>query len=269
MSKLAKRLSKVESQVKKVKSKILIIDIERMKGSATIEFWDLGDYKNRRIHADSVTEWPKTICAAWNWYEDDKIEFASEWGDGRLKMIKRIWSALDEADFVCGHNIKGFDVKKLNTDFRDAGLTPPRPYRVIDTLTEARRLFGDESKTLDALNKRIGIDAKTDKYDVEVARAALAGDRVAQLTLQSYNEGDIKATKDLLTVLVPWCKFGVNIAVNAEETAVGCTHCGSENYKKSGLHSTGIYRYQMYTCKDCGGHFKGILVSKGPSVRSL
>ncbi len=58
----------IRESVKRTHAKILTVDIERMKGAAEVEFWDLGDFKNRRIHADTVTQWPRTICAAWRWY---------------------------------------------------------------------------------------------------------------------------------------------------------------------------------------------------------
>src|SRR4249919_3011984 len=98
----------------KTGARILFLDIERMKGSATIEFWSLNDYQGRRIHADSVTEWPRTICAAWKWYGAKRVEFTSEWADGPETMFKRCWDAYDQADIVVGHNIDGFDTKHLN-----------------------------------------------------------------------------------------------------------------------------------------------------------
>ena len=60
--------------------RILTFDIERIPGVAKVqhrgltiegEFWDLGGWKHtigRRIHADDVLEWPRTICAAGRWY---------------------------------------------------------------------------------------------------------------------------------------------------------------------------------------------------------
>jgi hypothetical protein len=48
---LADRLKTAE----KVKgANVLVLDIERMKGTAHVEFWDMGDFKNRRLHADTV-----------------------------------------------------------------------------------------------------------------------------------------------------------------------------------------------------------------------
>lgn len=270
MSDLANRLDAMRETITQAETKILIFDIERMKGSATIEFWDLGDYKNRRIHADNVVQWPRTICVAWTWLGSDEVDFAAEWQrGGKEKMLQTIWKQLDEADIVVGHNIVGFDLPKLNTEFRDIGLTPPRPYKVIDTLKETRKHFGDESKTLDALNTRIGISAKTDRYDVEIARAAVEGDKVAQATLRAYNEGDIVASTDLLLSLLPWMRIGVHINMWGDGETHTCAHCNSEDIVRSGETQANIYRYELYTCKNCGGHTKGVLSSRGPKLKSV
>lgn len=278
MSKLAKKLEKAcEERLKETRravedanDKMLVLDIERMKGSASIEFWDLGDYKNRRISPDDVTEWPRTICGAWTWVGSRKTEFASEWGDGREKMLVRMWEAFDRAEYVIGHNVANFDAKKLNSEWRDIGLPPPSPYRVIDTLKIARANFGDESKTLDSLTKRLGLSSKTDKYDVDVARAALAGDKKAQRKIQSYNEGDIQASLELYLALVPWIKGLGHIKSDATEEDVCCPRCASEDVTaKEEPHSVGIYRYLKYVCNTCGGYFKGAYHSRGPAIRPL
>lgn len=269
MSDLASRLDGIRDELKKTETKILIMDIERIKGEASIEFWDLGDYKNRRINADDVVQWPRSICVAWTWLGGEDMHFASEWGrGGSEKMLNDIWTALDEADIVVGHNVANFDLKKLNSEFRDIGLTPPRPYKIIDTLKEARKHFGDESKTLDALNKRIGIAAKTDKYDADIAKAAVEGDRIAQATIRAYNEGDIIASESLFLTILPWIKFGPHINMNSSETLVSCSHCNSSKISLSGETMANIYRYKLYTCDDCGGHSKGGLSSRGSKIKS-
>ena len=60
-----------------VNARVVTLDIERIPGRARVkhrgltiegEFWDLSGWKHtigRRIHADDVLEWPRTICAAW------------------------------------------------------------------------------------------------------------------------------------------------------------------------------------------------------------
>lgn len=268
MSELKKRLAAARESVIESQAKILVFDIERMKGVANIEFWDLGDYKNRRIHADDVVEWPRTICVAWNWYGQDRIDFASEWGDGREEMLKKVWNAVDEAEIVVGHNIAGFDLKKLNTEWRDLGMQAPSPYKVVDTLKEARKQFGDESKTLDALCTRMGITGKTDRYDVEVARAALAGERVPQLQIQSYNEGDILATIGLYDHLRGWMPSHPHMGALDGET-MKCNQCASTDISRNGTYLAVQIKYIQYRCNACGANLRGSTHSRSAAIRGV
>lgn len=268
MSELAARINAAKESVVSTEAKILTLDIERMKGRANIEFWDLGDYKNRRIHADDVVEWPRTICVAWNWYGNHRMDFASEWGDGREEMLNRIWKAVDEADIVVGHNIVGFDMKKLNSEWRDIGLVPPTPYKTVDTLKEARKYFGDESKTLDALCKRLEVASKTDRYDVEVARAALEGDRVSQLQIQAYNEGDITATLDLYDRLRGWMHTHPHIGAFGDGK-LHCNQCGGTDIERDGTYLASQIRYIGYRCKTCGGNLAGGQYSRAGTIRGV
>ena len=270
MSQLAERVTaRAAEMAKRSELKILVYDIERMKGSASVEFWSLSDFKNRRIHADDVTAWPRTICIAWRFLGDTETQFASEWGDGQRKMHKRIWDAFNLADITVGHNSKAFDEKHLNTGWRDLGMKPPAPSKQIDTLTSARARFGDESKTLDALCRRIGLVGKTDKFDVEMARAACAGDTEAQDTIRAYNEGDIDATEALYVTLLPWIKSHPHVAPNAGTDKQLCPRCASDKVRRDGTWTVAVNTYLRYRCRDCGGHWKTTFEVRGPSVRTL
>lgn len=249
--------------------KTLVFDIERLPGRFAAEFWDLNAFKNRRIHPDMVTEWPRTICAAWQWYGAKKVEFAAEWVDGTQTFAEVMWQAMDQADIVVGHNARRFDVKHLNTLFRDHGLRPPSPFKTIDTLTSARAAFGDESMTLDALCTRLGIARKTDKYDPVVARNACEGDAAAQRRIAKYNKGDIVATAGLYTALLPWIKGHPHVAPVAGLDEPTCPRCASTQVARNGIYSPAVYVYAMYTCNTCGGAFKAEYQHRGPSVRAL
>lgn len=257
------------AMAKRQELKILIYDIERMKGSAAVEFWSLSDFKNRRIHADDVTAWPRTICVAYRFLGDTETQFASEWDDGHRGMHKRIWQAFNDADITVGHNAKAFDEKHLNTGWRDLGMKPPSPSKAIDTLTAARSRFGDESKTLDALCQRIGLGGKTDRYDVEVARAACDGDKTAQDKIQAYNVGDIDATEALYVTLLPWIRSHPHVAPNAAADKQTCPRCASDRVKRDGSWTVAVNTYRKYRCLDCGGPWKTTFEARGPSVRTL
>jgi len=248
---------------------VVTLDLERFKGRAEIEFWDLGDYKNRRIHADSVVEWPRTICVAWKVYGTKRVEFASEWGDGRETMLRRVWEVVDKADYITGHNVERFDLRHLNTEWAELGLTAPAPPKVIDTLKEARKVFGAESKTLDALCKRFGVTAKTGKYDLEVARRALAGSLKDQREITTYCKGDVLASEgfvDRLRGWIPSHPHNLNGTANDRPT---CNQCWGDRLVRNGIQLANQISYVRWRCEDCGANVGGTRHSRAAITRGV
>jgi hypothetical protein len=260
---------------------VLTLDIERLPGRARIQhrgltiegdFWDLSGWKHTigyRIKPEDVIEWPRTICAAWNWYGKDRVHFASEWGKGgRETMLRRIWAAYDKAQLVVGHNVDAFDTKKLKSEWLDLGMTPPSPFKSVDTLKVARREFGYESNTLDALCQRLGISAKTDRYEVAVARAACAGDKTAQARLKGYNCGDIAASVGLYDVLRPWHPTHPHSVVATLGDEPSCNSCwnADNNLHPNGFKLANQILYRLYRC-DCGANVQGTRHSRAAITR--
>lgn len=249
---------------------VMTLDIERLPGSFTADFWDLNAFKGRRIRPDQVTAWPRTICVAWRWYGEKRTQFASEWEDGQAGMLRRVWEAYDAADVVYGHNVDRFDTKHLNTGWRDLGLPPPSPFKIVDTLTEARKVFGDESMQLVALTERLGIDTKTDRYDVDVARAALAGDKAAQRKLKAYNVGDVAASEQLVDAFRGWIPSHPHNLMGEATDVSTCNQCWGPNLAPNGWALASQMRYPLFRCTDCGGQVqgrKGVRVSDVRSAR--
>lgn len=251
--------------------KTLVIDVERLQGKAEVPFWGLGDYKHRRIHHEYVTEWPRTICAAWRWVGEKKIHFAAEWDDGPQVFAQTIRGAMHEADIITGHYVNGADRKWLNSLFRDHGIDWPSPYKVIDTCTIARRDLGDESMTLDALCKRFGIPSKSGRYDAEVARAACEGDVKAQRQIKLYNCGDVEASTGLYFVTLPLAHGHPHVAPVKGMSTLVCPRCSSEDVHRAGSWSPGVYVYERYRCDACPGtsYFRTVYEGRGPAVRAL
>lgn len=250
--------------------KTVTLDIERTpgrfrveRGDFTIEgfFWDLSQYKfllHRRLNLEEVVEWPRTICLAWRWLGQRKVQFAAEWEDGGHEaMVRKAWEVYHEADIVVGHNLKNFDTKHLMTSFRDLGLTPPAPHKTVDTLTAARRVFGDESMKLAALTQRLGIDTKTDAYEIGTAMAAVNGDRKAQRRLAAYNKGDIIATEALYLRLLPWIQNHPHVGLFGLDDDDCCGNCGSRNLERRGYAVTTLGKYARFQCRDCGRWGRG------------
>lgn len=250
--------------------RIAILDIERIPGRFAADFWDLNAFKNRRITPHEVTEWPRTICLAWKWLEEKPVHFSAEWEKGGYEgMIRNAHRVYDEADVVVGHNLNAFDTKHLRTSWRDLGLTPPAPFKVVDTLTQARKWFGDESMQLVALTARLGIATKTDAYDVRTARAAVAGDKKAQRKLKAYNIGDIIASEELYLKLRPWMNNHPHHALYALDDDDCCQNCGGKNLQRRGYEVVGVGKYPRFQCQDCGKWGRGRKSVASINVRGI
>lgn len=258
-----------ESTPRQRQTRIVTLDIERLPGRFSADFWDLNAFKGRRIHPDMVTEWPRTICVAWRWYGSRRTEFASEWDDGREGMLRRVWDVYDDAEIVYGHNVDRFDTRKLNTEWRDEGLAPPSTFKVLDTLKEARRTFGDESNTLAALTERLGIATKTDRYSVDMARAAVAGDKTAQRKLKAYNVGDIAASEALVDALRGWIPGHPIMGGPVADGELFCPQCGSGDLEENGWHMATVQEYRRYRCRNCGGQARSNLVKRVSNTRGV
>jgi hypothetical protein len=259
--------------------KLVTLDIERVPGRARVEhrgltiegdFWDLSGWKHvtgRRIHADDVLEWPRTVLACWKWYDSKKVESAAEWDDGGADaMHQRLWDVCDRAAIVVGHNAQGFDLPKLRSGWWLMGLPEPSPYKIVDTLKAARSALGEESNTLDALCKRAGLIAKTDKYNVEVARAACAGDKTQQRNITAYCRGDVRATESFLDSLRGRIPNHPHIGeIHAEERR--CNQCGSADLARNGLTRAVVIDYVLYRCGNCGANVKGVRHSRSAETR--
>ena len=275
---MTKRLKHIQPRIAPtVNARVVTLDIERIPGRVrtwhrgfTIEgdVWDLNalkDITRRRIHADDMIEWPRTICAAWKWYDAESVEFAAEWQVGGYDgFMRAVWEVFDRADLIIGHNADRFDARHLMGGWAEMGLPAPSPYKVIDTLKIARGTFAYESNTLDALNKRLGIDAKTDKYDVKIARAAVNGDKDAQAVLESYNRGDIVASEALFDRLRPYARNIPHLGMWTDDE-MACPSCGSTMTATGKTVHANVQRYEHLTCPNCGAHARGTTTLKNPT----
>ena len=276
---------RVEELAKTRELKTLVVDVERIKGKfrwddrydgLTIEgeFWSLSDYKRKfgRIPHDRVTLWPRTICASWRWIGEKKIHFAAEWEDGGpAAFAQTMRDQIDAADIITGHYVNAADRKWLNSLFRDHGIDWPSRPKVIDTCTIARAELGDESMTLDALCRRFGIPTKVGKYDLEVARAACAGDKKAQRNIRMYNMADVEASTGLYFHTLPFAKSHPHVAPSLGLERPTCPRCGNTEVRRDGTYSPGVFVYTRYRCDACpkGSYFRTTQESRGPSVRAL
>jgi DNA polymerase III epsilon subunit-like protein len=236
--------------------KILFFDIET---TPMISYhWAL--WKQNIDFVKQTIQDSKIICYSAKWYGHTDVihdcctkqEMLS--GDDS-RVAKSLWELLDSAEVCVAHNLIKFDRRKANTRFIVNGLTPPTPYKLIDTLQKVKQEFAFPSNRLDAINKILGLERKRDTGGFELWEKCMGGDQEALDHMQFYCDGDIVALEETYNVLAPWFRSNVNFGVFNNIEVEMCSHCGSQNLRLShAKYFTGVSRFPMYTCNLCGGH---------------
>ena len=262
MSDLAKRLEDARSSILNTNAKILTIDIERLPGTAYV--WEP---KTRYIPARNFVEWPRLLCFAARWYGDKSMIFEAEWLD-RERMIKRAYALYNEADVVVTFNGVRFDNKHLKSDWLEAGMPPPLPWKDLDLFHQVKQ-FGFESKSLDSVTRRLGRPGKLLSYNMDLAWSAVGGDKEAQAELEEYNHGDVELTEWLHDRLLGWMPGAPFKGAFGDEKV--CNQCASTNLT---LQHTKKYRavvldYALYRCDDCGGVMRAGWEARVASTRGV
>ena len=234
-------------------ARIVVLDIERLPMlTKNLAAWDLKSLQYRRLSPDDIERWGRTICMAYRWLGETRTHFLAEWQEGgREAFLMRVRDVLDEADLVVGHNSTAFDVPHLTGEFILAELTPPSPFKQFDTLLTMRKNGNLEANHLDTLDKRFGFSGKTDKYRLEVAEAACAGDVKAQRRIERYNRGDIAATIRVYNRLRPWGNVNLGLFADDPERP-SCPACEGRRLQRRGVAVKQALRYPRFQCTDCG-----------------
>ena len=233
--------------------KILLFDIE----TSPMKVLTWGRWKQNIYLNQTIDEW---FMIAWSakWLYDPNImgsvltpEEALNKDDSRI--TKEIWTLLDEADIIIGHNSKQFDTPKLNSRFIINGLTPPSPYRQIDTKEISARQFGFSSNKLDALAGYFNIEHKDDT-NFQLWVDCLDGKQEALDYMLKYNKKDVAILEEVYLHLRPWAKNHPNLSVYLETHDTTCPYCASKNLHTTGdYHFTQVNKYEVLRCEDCGG----------------
>lgn len=231
----------------------LCLDVERLPmRTKSLAAWDLKSLQYRRLSPDDIERWGRTICLAYRWVGEKRTHFIAEWQDGgRIGFLERARDLLDEADVLIGHNSKGFDYPHLIGEMILENLRLPSPVKHFDTLLLMRKHGNLEANHLDTLDKRFGFSGKTDKYRIEMAEAAAAGDEKMQRKIASYNRGDIAATLRVRERLLGLSE--INLGLYADDPSrPACSACESTNIQRRGVAVKQALRYPRWHCQDCG-----------------
>jgi len=216
----------------------------------------------------------------WGKYEQDVIEyereghmlsFAYKWlGEKTVKayslpdfplykkependkaLVKKLWELFNEADVVIAHNGDQFDMRKANAFFIANGLTPPSPYKTVDTKKVAKRYFMFNSNKLDDLGNYLGLGRKAQTGGFSLWKGCMEGNMEAWKKMVKYNKQDIVLLEEIYLKLLPWISNHPNVNIFDEKTAA-CPNCGGQHIQKRGKGANALTTYQRYQCMDCG-----------------
>lgn len=235
------------------KPKILIIDIETMAPQ-----WYAFGTRKQYLSPVQMIKPGRVICFAAKWDHERKIRFHSEHHDGHAEMVAEAWRLLDEADVVVGWNSDRFDVKHLNREFKQAGLSLPSPCRPVDLMKAWNKKFVTSSGSykLDAVLMELGLERKLDTGGFELWFDCDHGDDKAWAKMKKYNVHDVKATAALLGELRPDIAPFPHAGLYGGNRA-GCPRCGAVDPEQIGYSTKQTGRYLQFRCRSCGGVFEG------------
>lgn len=224
--------------------KTLFLDIETSPNVCYT--WGL---YNENIGINQIIEPSRVICVAFK-FDDGPMEFVAEWAGGHSRMIKKVHTALDEADAVVHYNGARFDETHLNREFLQQGLEPTTQYRTIDLFQTVRKRFRFAASKLQQVVTELDLGEKI-KTDFDLWADVLAGDPGARLQMEEYNKHDVDLLVALYEELRPWIVSHPNVALYSDDpTRPQCTRCGGTT-RPNGFYTTNTGRFQSYRCTVC------------------
>lgn len=249
-------------------AKILGETVAVQKPNVKILFWDIETLPHKSYHWDwwGINVSPMIhnielgfmLSHAWSWGIDGEVhssiltpEEIEKRDDTRIVLEMR--SLFDNADVIIAHNGKRFDVKKANASFARLGLTPPSPYKVIDTVRISKKFFNLPSHSLAFLCEYFNLGVqKVENEGFKLWDRCYKGDTEALELMRVYNCGDIPTLRKLYLFLRAWGNDGVDISALVDSDKLTCPTCGGHDVvdtEKTVL--AGRKLHKVYRCHGC------------------
>jgi DNA polymerase III epsilon subunit-like protein len=239
---------------RKAGPKVLVLDIETAPLIA--HMWSL--WQNGFGLNQLQQDWHLLSYAA-KWIDSDEVFYRDQRGleditDDTI-LLEEIWELLDEADFVIGHNIRKFDIKKIKARMLLKGFTPPSTFRQIDTLIIAKSVFAFTSNKLEYLTDKLCKVFKKSKHGKfhghSLWTECLKGNLEAWQEMENYNKYDILSNQELYETLAPWDARLPNFDLYFPEVV------DMNVWVEDGFHYTNLGKYQRYRHIDTGQYRRG------------
>jgi len=240
--------------------KILSIDIETSPNLA-YSF----ELRNAFIGIDQIVEPSRMLCFAARW-NDERMQFYSEFHHGADQMVQKAYDLLEEADVVMHYNGKKFDERRMNNEFYRRGMTRPAPYRRIDLWRASVDAFDFPSSKLAYILRESELPSKVETGGFGLWRGCLDGDPRSWAKMRRYCIQDTKVLWPLYLKMRSWIPGHPSRAIG---NGFVCTNCASPNLERRGYRETQVGRYQAYRCRDCGSWCQDTRRSEGSELRQV
>lgn len=237
---------------KPVKPAILFLDIE----TAPDVVWTWGVYQENAI---AVKEHWYVLSFAAKWRGSKKIIVKGlndykgyKGGDSTERLLlKDVHKLLNEADIVVAHNGRDFDVRKLNARFIASNMTPPAPYKVVDTKNDVVRVAKFSSNRLEWLAKQLGIGSKVQHEGFIMWQGCMSGEVKWWKKMKTYNAHDIVLLEEWYDIIAPWINQP-NAGAYVSGAVCPNPSCASPDMERRGWARTKTRVYQRFQCRECG-----------------
>ena len=181
-------------------------------------------------------------------------------------LMRKIHSLLDKADIVIAQNGDAFDIKKINSRLLIHKMTPPAPYKTIDTLKVLRNSFAMTSNKLDDVGKVLEEGEKVKHRGFDMWLGCMAGKKNDWEDMKRYNKQDVDLLEKIYLRLRPWMKNHPNMGIH--EKFLSCPKCfaHSDFLMSRGTARSQTMIYKRFQCKKCGGWCRGVKGERNPQV---
>lgn len=229
--------------------KILFLDIETRQML-------LGGFGlfNQNFSVDQIEEDWSIISFSASWGDPNDVMYYDVVTNTEDEILQKLHDLFSEADFVCGHNMRRFDVKKIRTRMIIAGYKPHSPIRVIDTLEIAKKEFGFTSNKLIYLTRVLckkNIKSDHGKFAGYLLwKEFMKGNIEAINEMREYNIIDVTSLIELYNILAPWSTRLPNFEVYKEEPSLA-------DWEKDGYIYSNMGKYDRYINKHSGQFMRG------------
>jgi hypothetical protein len=168
-------------------------------------------------------------------------------------ICSKLWNLFKYADAVCGHYIKGFDFKVLQTRCLANGLPPLPSVKVIDTWEMAKKHFKFPDNKLDTVAAYLGLGRKLSNSGIQLWKDVQEGADKALEDMLEYCEQDVDLLYDVFIALRSrGLASSFNAGLYYDDEKQRCLSCGCDTLEYTGRKiATPAGVYNEIRCTEC------------------